>query len=102
MVVGSQVKEMLSKASKRVKSRSASGRSVPRLYKEQEMSPPTCLSEPTSAALSLSKLSCSSWPGQKRVSGPEAFPAIIAVVLTRVDKGPIRVLNAHPLSGHSY
>lgn len=69
---------------------------------EREMSPSMCLSQSTSAALSLSKLSCSSWPGQKPVSSPEAFPAMIAVVLARVDKGPIRVLNGHPLSGHSY
>lgn len=61
---------------------------------------PPCLS--LSAALSLSKLSRSSWPGQKRVRSPEAFPAMIAVVLAEVDKGPIRVLNGHPLRGHPH
>lgn len=93
---------MFSKASKRVKSRPAGRRSLPQLSKEREMSPSMCLSQPTSAALSLSKLSCSSWPGQEQASSPEAFPAMIAVVLARADKGPIRVLNGHPLSGHSY
>lgn len=66
------------------------------------MSPSMCLSQPPSAALSLSKLSRSSWPGQKQVSWPEAFPAMIAAVLAGLDKGPIRVLNGHPLSGHPY
>lgn len=93
---------MLSKASKQVKSRPAGERWDLQLNKEREVSRSGCLCPRTSAALSLSKLSCSSWPGQKPVSSPEAFPAMIAVVLARVDKGPIRVLNGHPLSGHSH